>query len=142
VRGALWFPSPYGLPLVSQLRIHGVVIDGPKPIAKPAREPGPLKRDAIAAIGQRLADAFPPREPGWAPVAPLAHAFRTNECLVAIEMATVPQALPIGLAECDYANAGSRGPHRADASECDERGRGRPGPVAGLEAVGPPRRTS
>jgi hypothetical protein len=60
VRGALRFPKRDGLPLVAQLRVRGIVIDGPTPIAKLVREPGPLKRDAIAAIGQRLADAFPP----------------------------------------------------------------------------------
>jgi hypothetical protein len=44
VRGALCFPDPVGLPL-RQLSVRGIVIDGPKPIAKLARRAGPLSAD-------------------------------------------------------------------------------------------------
>jgi Nuclease-related domain len=59
VRGALCFPNPDGLPLFNQLRVRGVVIDGPKPIAKLARRPGPLKADTIDNLWQILGTAFP-----------------------------------------------------------------------------------
>jgi hypothetical protein len=60
LRGALCFPNPDGLPLFSQLRVRDIVIDGPKPIAKLAARPGPLKPDAIDHIWQLLGRAFPP----------------------------------------------------------------------------------
>ncbi len=59
MRGALCFPSPDGLPLLSQLRVRDVVIDGPKPIAKFARRPGPLTADTIDDLWQVLGTAFP-----------------------------------------------------------------------------------
>lgn len=60
VRGALCFPNPDGLPLFSQLSVRDIVIDGPKPIAKLARRPGPLNADRIDQIWRELGQAFPP----------------------------------------------------------------------------------
>jgi Nuclease-related domain len=54
LRGALCFPDSDGLPL-RQLSIREIVIDGPKPIAKLARRPGPLS----AAQVDQLAALFP-----------------------------------------------------------------------------------
>lgn len=59
VRGALCFPNPDGLPLLGQLRVRDVVIDGPKPIAKLARRPGPLNADTINNIWRILGTTFP-----------------------------------------------------------------------------------
>lgn len=59
VRGALCFPNPDGLPLLGQLRVRDVVIDGLKPIAKLASRPGPLNPDMISHIWQQLGSAFP-----------------------------------------------------------------------------------
>jgi hypothetical protein len=60
VRGALCFPNVDGLPLLSQLSLRNIVIDGPKPIAKLARRSGPLSSDRIGQIWQQLGRAFPP----------------------------------------------------------------------------------
>ena len=60
VRGALCFPDVDGLPLFSQLSVRDIVIDGPKPIAKIARRPGPLNPETIEQFWQQLARAFPP----------------------------------------------------------------------------------
>lgn len=60
VRGALCFPNVDGVPLLSQLNLRNVVIDGPKPIAKLARRPGPLTPERIEQIWQQLGRAFPP----------------------------------------------------------------------------------
>ncbi|MGA8717286.1 MAG: nuclease-related domain-containing protein [Solirubrobacteraceae bacterium] len=57
IRGALCFPDPYGLPL-RQLRVRGIVIDGPKPIAKLARRPGPLSADQVDRLAHQLAAVF------------------------------------------------------------------------------------
>jgi hypothetical protein len=59
VRGALCFPSVDGLPLLSQLSVRNIVIDGPKPIAKLARRPGPLTAERIERLWQQLGRAFP-----------------------------------------------------------------------------------
>ncbi len=57
VRGALCFPDPDGLPL-RQLSVRGIVIDGPKPIAKLARRAGPLSADHVGQLAQQLAALF------------------------------------------------------------------------------------
>ena len=49
--GALCFPNPDGLPL-RQLTVRGIVIDGPKPIAKLARRAGPLSADQADQVDQ------------------------------------------------------------------------------------------
>jgi Nuclease-related domain len=59
VRGALCFPDVDGLPLFGQLKVRGVVIDGPKRVAKLARRPGQLDLDAIECLWRQLADSFP-----------------------------------------------------------------------------------
>lgn len=59
VRGALCFPNPDGLPLLGQLQVRDVVIDGVKPIAKLARQPGPLNPDVISHVWQHLGTVFP-----------------------------------------------------------------------------------
>lgn len=60
IRGALCFPNVDGLPLVRQLVVRDVPIDGPKPIAKSAGRPGPLCPDAIDRIWRALGLQFPP----------------------------------------------------------------------------------
>jgi hypothetical protein len=60
VRGALCFPYVDGLPLLSQLSLRNIVIDGPKRIAKLARRPGPLTSDRIEHLWQQLGRVFPP----------------------------------------------------------------------------------
>lgn len=60
VRGALCFPHPDGLPLFGQLRVRGIIIDGPRPVAKLAARPGALSADVIQTLWRRLDQAFPP----------------------------------------------------------------------------------
>ena len=60
VHGALCFPDPGGLPLLSKLRVRDITIAGTSAIAKLACQPGPLKPDAILGIWQRLAKALAP----------------------------------------------------------------------------------
>jgi hypothetical protein len=60
IRGALCFPNVDGLPLVGQLAVRDVVIDGPKPIAKLAGRAGPLGPDAVDRVWQELRRLFPP----------------------------------------------------------------------------------
>ena len=57
IRGALCFPDPDGLPL-RQLSVRGIVIDGPKPIAKLARRAGPLSADQVDQLAHQLAALF------------------------------------------------------------------------------------
>jgi hypothetical protein len=57
-RGALCFPDPDGLPL-RQLSVRGIVIDGPKPIAKLARRAGPLSADQVDELARQLTALFP-----------------------------------------------------------------------------------
>lgn len=59
VRGALCLPYVDGLPLLSQLSVRTIVIDGPKPIAKLARRAGPLTPDRIEHLWEQLGRAFP-----------------------------------------------------------------------------------
>jgi Nuclease-related domain len=60
IRGALCFPNVDGLPLLSQLAVDDVVIDGPKPIAKLAKRPGLLQPDAVNRLCEELGRRFPP----------------------------------------------------------------------------------
>ena len=60
IRGALCFPNPDGLLLLSGLKVREVVIDGPKPIAKFARRPGPLDAEVIRRLWEHLGGALPP----------------------------------------------------------------------------------
>jgi hypothetical protein len=57
IRGALCFPDSDGLPL-RQLSVRGIVIDGPKPIAKLARRAGPLPVDQVDQLAHELAALF------------------------------------------------------------------------------------
>jgi hypothetical protein len=59
IRGALCFPEPAGLPLFGQLSVRGIMIDGPKPVAKLARRPGQLSPEAIESIWRDLARSLP-----------------------------------------------------------------------------------
>jgi hypothetical protein len=60
LRGALCLPDPDGLPIFTKLSIRDIAIDGPKPIAKLARRPGPLDHEEIDRIWNHLASTFPP----------------------------------------------------------------------------------
>jgi hypothetical protein len=44
----------------SQLSVGEIVIDGPKPVAKLARRPGPLDAGAIERVWVHLGRSFPP----------------------------------------------------------------------------------
>jgi nuclease-like protein len=59
VRGALCFPSVDGLPLLGQLSVRGIIVDGPKPVATLARRPGRLGPEAVERIWRHLAHSFP-----------------------------------------------------------------------------------
>jgi hypothetical protein len=59
IRGALCFPFVQELPLFSQLTVRDLVIDGPKPIAKLARRPGPLSAEEVHQLWERLGRALP-----------------------------------------------------------------------------------
>jgi hypothetical protein len=59
LRGALCFADVDGLPILRSLSVDGILADGPKPVAKLARRPGPLTRERIDALWQRLAIALP-----------------------------------------------------------------------------------
>jgi len=59
VRGAVCFPHVDGLPLVAQLIVREIIIDGPKPVAKLARRPGPLQHGTIDRIWSHLGHSFP-----------------------------------------------------------------------------------
>jgi hypothetical protein len=50
VRGALCFTHVNGLPSLAQLIVREIIIDGPKPVAKLARRPGPLQPETINRI--------------------------------------------------------------------------------------------
>jgi hypothetical protein len=47
------------LAAVRQLKVRGIVIDGPKPVAKLARRPGQMSADALESICRALDHAFP-----------------------------------------------------------------------------------
>lgn len=59
VRGALCFPHIDGLPILAQLSVRGISIDGPKRVAKLARRPGPLHPKTIDQIWSNLGHSFP-----------------------------------------------------------------------------------
>jgi Nuclease-related domain len=65
VRAALCFVEPSGLPLLGRLRVRGIVIDGPRVVARLARRPGTLDRTAIDQLAAALDRGFP-RSPGSA----------------------------------------------------------------------------
>lgn len=59
LRGALCFPHIDGLPILAQLSVREIIIDGPKPVAKLARRPGPLQPETIDRIRSNLGHSFP-----------------------------------------------------------------------------------
>jgi hypothetical protein len=59
VRGALCFPHPDGLPVVSHLTVRDIRIDAPRPVAKLARRPGALDADEVGVIWNYLGRRFP-----------------------------------------------------------------------------------
>ena len=50
IRGALGFAEPDGVPVFGQLSVRGIVIDGPKPVARLARRPGEVSPEAIQSL--------------------------------------------------------------------------------------------
>ena len=60
ILGALCFPKVDGLPLFRRLVVRGVLIDGPKPIAKTAGRAGRLCTDAVDGMWRALGLQFPP----------------------------------------------------------------------------------
>lgn len=59
VRAALCFVETSGLPLLRQLRARGIVIDGPRGVARLAKRPGPLDGASIAELAAALDRGFP-----------------------------------------------------------------------------------
>jgi hypothetical protein len=60
VRGALCFPNVDGLPLFGQIEIRGIIVDGPKPVARLAARPGGLEQALVERVVDHLAQALPP----------------------------------------------------------------------------------
>lgn len=60
IRGALCFPTVDGLPLLRQLAVRDIVIDGPKPVAKLAGRAGPLHPDVVEGLCEALGRRLPP----------------------------------------------------------------------------------
>jgi hypothetical protein len=60
VRGGLCFPDVDGLPILDHLSAREIIIDGPRPVAKLARRPGPLDPKTIDRIWTHLGHTFPP----------------------------------------------------------------------------------
>lgn len=60
VRGALCFPNVDGLPILSELSVRGVMVSGPRAVAKLARRAGPYDVETIDAIWSHLGGSFPP----------------------------------------------------------------------------------
>lgn len=59
VRGALCFPQPDGLPLLGQLSVSEVVVDGPKGVARLAARPGDAPLERVDTVWRVLDEAFP-----------------------------------------------------------------------------------
>jgi len=59
IRGALCFPNVDGLPLLKQLVVRDVVIDGPKPVARLAARQGGNALDAVNRLYIELERLFP-----------------------------------------------------------------------------------
>jgi len=59
VAGALCFPDVGGLPLFRRVEVRGILVDGPKRVAKLAARPGSLSPDVATRIWADLARAFP-----------------------------------------------------------------------------------
>jgi len=60
IAGALCFPNVDGLPWIRRVEIRGILVDGPKPVARLAARPGSLEPDAVQRVSDYLARAFPP----------------------------------------------------------------------------------
>jgi hypothetical protein len=60
IRGAICFLNAGGLPLLGQLVVRDVIIDGPKPIARLTRRPGPLSDETVDRVWRHLSHSFPP----------------------------------------------------------------------------------
>jgi hypothetical protein len=59
ITGALCFPNVDGLPWVRRVEIRGILLDGPKAVARLAARPGSRESDAVKRIWGYLAQAFP-----------------------------------------------------------------------------------
>lgn len=59
VRGALCFADVHGLPILRSQSFDGILADGPRPVAKLAKRPGPLTPEHVEVLWRRLATALP-----------------------------------------------------------------------------------
>ena len=57
--GALCFPNVDGLPMFGRIEIRGIIVDGPKPVARLAARPGALEPGVVHRIWGHLAKALP-----------------------------------------------------------------------------------
>ena len=60
VRAALCFVDTAGLPLLGRLTPRGILVDGPRGVARLAKRPGPSHATATRAIVALLESTFPP----------------------------------------------------------------------------------
>lgn len=60
VRAALCFVDTAGLPLLGRLEPRGVLVDGPRAVARLAARPGGLEPPAVSTVAARLDSALPP----------------------------------------------------------------------------------
>ncbi|MEN3281438.1 MAG: hypothetical protein V7607_2578 [Solirubrobacteraceae bacterium] len=60
VRGAICMANAAGLPLLGHPKIYGVMIDGPRHVARLAARPGGLKPPQVRQLARELAQALPP----------------------------------------------------------------------------------
>lgn len=60
ITGALCFPGVEGLPLLRRIEISGILVDGPRPVARLAARPGPLTPDAVERVWRGLGRKLPP----------------------------------------------------------------------------------
>jgi Nuclease-related domain len=60
VRGALCMADTEGLPLLRQLSLRDIVINGPRHVAKLAARPGPLSLETVKQVTAVLARRLPP----------------------------------------------------------------------------------
>jgi len=60
VTGALCCPNVQGLALLGRIEVRGILVDGPKPVARLTARPGSLDPGAIEEIWVHLARWFPP----------------------------------------------------------------------------------
>jgi hypothetical protein len=60
VHGALCLPNATGVPTFGHVMVRGVLVDGPRAVARLAARSGPLDADDVDKVARMLARLFPP----------------------------------------------------------------------------------